>query len=237
MNPTRRQFSLNGAASKSKFLSVTGKLGTLLRAGRQLPSSRFLAPAAQAGVVGWMRSGTIGFLGVLVEAAGPSSPRAPARDDHWTLPSGAGTTKQVVGDAGSVVVPAEKAIITVTENKNGQEISLGMGDTLEVRLVSQPGTGYGWQVADPLPGMLRLVEKGLDLGGSGQAPSAPGALATAVFRFVPVGAGTGDLRLVYVRPWEKESAPKKAYTLHVRVRLDAPGDRGRSFPASEKEVL
>ena len=208
---------MNRAASKSKFLSVTGKLGTLLRAGHQPPSSAFLAPAAQGGVVGWLRSGTIGFLGVLVEAAGASSPRTPAGDDHWTLPSGAGTTEQVVGHAGNVA-PAEKAIITITENKDGQEISLGMGDTLEVRLASQPGTGYGWQVADPLPNVLRLVEKGLDLGGGGQAPSAPGALATAVLRFAPVGAGTGDLRLVYVRPWEKEAAPKKTYTLHVRVR-------------------
>jgi predicted secreted protein len=186
--------------------------------------------------MGWMRSGTIGFLGVLVEAAGACVLRVPAGDDHRTSPCGAGTTEQAVGHDDSVV-PTKKAIITVTEDKDGQEISLGMGDTLEVRLASQPGTGYGWQVAEPLPGVLRLVEKVLDFGGGGQAPRAPGAWATAVLRFAPVGAGTGDLRLVYVRPWEKESAAKKTYTLHVRVRLGAPRRSGRLFPVSEKEEV
>jgi inhibitor of cysteine peptidase len=167
--------------------------------------------------MGWIRSGTIGFLGVLVEAAGACPPRALAGDDHRTLPSGADAIEQVVAHAGGEAA-TEKAVITVNEDKDNQEISLGMGDTLEVRLASQPGTGYGWQVTDPLPSVLRLVEKTLDLGGSGQVPSAPGASAAAVLRFAPVGAGAGDLRLVYARPWEKEAVPKKTYTLHVRVR-------------------
>lgn len=184
----------------------------------------------------WIRSGTIGFLGVLVEAGGACPPRGPAGDDHRALPSEAGTTEQIVGHAGGVA-PTGKAIIIGTEEKDGQEISLGMEDSLEVRLVSQPGTGYGWQVAEPVPGVLRLVEKALDLGGGGHAPSAPGASATAVFRFAPVGAGTGDLRLVYARPWEKESVPKKTYTLHVRVRLDGPKRSGRVFPVSEKKEI
>ena len=167
--------------------------------------------------MGWIRSGTIGFLGVLVEAADACPPRALAGDDYRILPLGAALTEQVVAHAGGEAA-TEKAMITVNENKDDQEISLGMGDTLEVRLASQPGTGYGWQVANPLPSVLRLIEKTLDLGGGGQAPSAPGAPATAVFRFAPVGVGTGELRLVYVRPWEKESVPRKSYKLHVRVR-------------------
>jgi inhibitor of cysteine peptidase len=163
------------------------------------------------------RCGTIGFLGGLVEAGGACPLRASAGNNYRTLPCGADTTEQVVAHAGGDAA-TEKAVITVNEDNDNREISLGMGNKLEVRLASQPGTGYGWQVADPLPSVLRLVEKGLDFGGGGQAPSAPGASATAVLRFAPVGAGAGDLRLVYARPWEKEAVPKKTYTLHVHVR-------------------
>lgn len=236
MKPTQKQFSLNQAALGSRFPSVTDKLGTLFTGGRQPRGSGFLTPAAQGGVIGWIRSGAIGFLGVLVEAGGACPPGAPAGDNYRTLFSEAGPPEQVVGHAGGVA-PAEKSIITGTEDKNGQEISLVMGDSLEVRLASQPGTGYGWQVAGPLPGVLRLVEKALDLGDGSQAPNAPGASATAVLRFAPVEAGTGELRLVYVRPWEKASAPKKTYTLHIRVRSGTSQHSERGFPASEKEVL
>jgi predicted secreted protein len=213
MKPMQKRFSLNRAGLRSKSLTVTRNFGTLLTAECLPRISRFFAPAAQRAVMGWIRSGTIGFLGVLVEATGACPSRALAGDDSRTLPA---PTEQVVAHAGGEAA-TEKAMIIVNENKDDQEISLGMGDTLEVRLASQPGTGYGWQVASPLPSVLRLVEKTLDLGGGGQVPSAPGAPATAVFRFAPVGVGTGELRLVYVRPWEKESVPKKSYKLHVRV--------------------
>jgi inhibitor of cysteine peptidase len=235
MKPTQKQFFRTRAASCSRFPSVTCKLGALLTGGRQLQSSGFLTPAAQGGVIGWIRSGAIGFLGVLVEAGAACAPSAPAGDDYRTLSSEAGPTEQVIGHAGGVA-PAEKAIVTSTEDKNGQEISLVMGDSLEVRLASQPGTGYGWQLAGPLPAVLRLVEKALDLGGGGQAPNAPGASATAVLRFASVEAGTGELRLVYARPWEKESAPKKTYTLHIRVR-SGTSQHSERLTASEMEVL
>lgn len=217
MKPTQKRFSLSRAGLTSQSLRVTGNLGTLLAAACLPRNSRFFAPAAQRAIKGWIRTGTIAFLGLLVEAGGAGPPYALAGNDHRTLPAGADTTEQVVAQTAGEAAK-EKAVITVNEDRDNQEISLGMGDTLEVRLPSQPGTGYGWLVADPLPKVLRLVEKALDFGGTGQAPSAPGASATAVLRFAPVATGAGELRLVYARPWEKDSMPSKTYKLHVRVR-------------------
>lgn len=229
MNPWQEKFSRNRAALRGKFRSITGNFGTFLTGGHRPRAWGFFVRGAPGSVIGWIRSGTIGFLGVLVEANGAWATSAAVGDDCQTPTSATGPAEQVIRHVGVGAAPAEKAVVTVNEVKEGAEISLAMGDTLEVRLPSQPGTGYGWQVADPLPAMLRLAEKTLDLGGD-QAPSAPGASATVVLRFAPVAAGTGNLRLVYARPWEKDLLPKKTYTLHVRVRSDAPRRSGRELP-------
>lgn len=215
MKPTKKRFSLNDTGLRSKSLSAAGNFGTPLALGCRPWISTFSAPAHRA-VTRWISIGTIVFLGVIAQVAGACPLQALAGDEYQILPVEADTTQQLIGQAAPEAA-MEKTMITVNDDKNDKEVSLGMGDTLEVRLTTQPGTGYGWQVAEPLPNVLRLLEKTLDLGGGDQVPNAPGAPGTAVFRFAPAGVGTGELRLVYVRPWEKESAPKKSYKLHVRV--------------------
>jgi predicted secreted protein len=110
--------------------------------------------------------------------------------------------------------PAKSKVVTASDSDDGKEVTLSSSQTLEIRLVSVPGTGYGWKLAGPPPEILRLQEERLDVGGS----SAPGAPATAVLRFVPLRTGSGTIQLVYVRSWEKGVPPKKTYTLRVRVR-------------------
>jgi inhibitor of cysteine peptidase len=108
----------------------------------------------------------------------------------------------------------DERIVTAGERNNGKEIALSPSETLEIRLPSVPGTGYGWKVAEPLPSFLCLDEQRLDLGRSSTA----GAPATSIMRFVALGTGAGAIRLSYVRPWEKDVPPKKTYMLPVRVK-------------------
>lgn len=113
------------------------------------------------------------------------------------------------------VTPGSKSkVVTVNEADDGKEVTPSSSDILEIRLVSVPGTGYGWKLAGPPPEILRLEEERLDVGGS----SAPGVPATAVLRLTAVSSGAGTVRLAYVRSWEKGVPPKKTYTLPVRVR-------------------
>jgi predicted secreted protein len=105
-------------------------------------------------------------------------------------------------------------VVTASERNDGKEVTLSSSDTLEIRLTSVPGTGYGWKLAGLPPEVLRLEEERLDVTGS----ASPGAAATSILRFVPVSPGKGAIRLVYARPWEKGVPPKKTYTLRVHVR-------------------
>lgn len=105
-------------------------------------------------------------------------------------------------------------VITVGERDDGKEVTLSLSDTLEIRLTSVPGTGYGWKLAGPPPEFLCLEDERLDVGGAAVA----GAAATSILRFIPVRPGAKVIKLLYVRSWEKDVPPKKTYTLPVRVR-------------------
>lgn len=43
-------------------------------------------------------------------------------------------------------MPKSQDTVVVTDTHSGKRISIARGNVLVVRLESQPGTGYGWQV-------------------------------------------------------------------------------------------
>jgi len=116
--------------------------------------------------------------------------------------------------------------VPVTRSNSGQSIQLSKDQVLEVRLPSQPSTGYGWYVVNTSNnnelykkenvnnGIIKQIgnrefvsdEKSIDIVG------APG---TQVLRFVGVSKGTTDLKLVYVRPWLKDAEPLDVYKIKI----------------------
>ena len=105
--------------------------------------------------------------------------------------------------------------VRVTEQNNGQTIAIPLHGTLVVRLKSQLGTGYGWQV-------LKIEGRRLKLLGEPELESSPvgrpGEVEHQVFRFKALRTGISTLLLGYVRPWEKKVQPAKTFRLKVRVR-------------------
>jgi inhibitor of cysteine peptidase len=85
---------------------------------------------------------------------------------------------------------------------SGSAITLGVGDTFEVQLESNPTTGYGWIVAEQPDG---VVLESSDY----QAPdtSLVGAGGVEVFVFDATAAGAGTLRLDYVRSFDDPPVP------------------------------
>jgi inhibitor of cysteine peptidase len=77
------------------------------------------------------------------------------------------------------------------------EVSLDVGDQLDVQLESNPTTGYSWELG-PLPDGLQLVSSDFEEPG-GSLVGAPG---TQLFVFDVVGAGGGILRFEYVRVFD-----------------------------------
>jgi predicted secreted protein len=92
---------------------------------------------------------------------------------------------------------------------SADQVSLAVGDTLEIRLRQRGGTGYLWSVAKPSQ-LLTLTDDRTEL-----ESSAAGAAATRVLAFETAAEGEDDVRLELGRTWE--SRPIEMIDLRVTV--------------------
>jgi predicted secreted protein len=102
---------------------------------------------------------------------------------------------------------------TVTDADNGKTVQIKAGDVLEVRLGSNPSTGYAWYLQKQSTTLLKLS-------GQSQTQSTQpgvGRPIVQIFDFAPAGKGTGVLMLHYVRSWEPPDPNEQQYTLNVTI--------------------
>jgi len=102
----------------------------------------------------------------------------------------------------------------VTESDKGSEVALRVGDILEVRLRSQPGTGYKWYVHPNSSSLLTLIDE------TQTKPLTSGfdRPVIQVFRFGAKRRGSGILLLHYIRPWEGARPDEETYNVRVSIR-------------------
>ena len=101
---------------------------------------------------------------------------------------------------------------------DGAQKEIARGQVLFVTLESNPTTGYGWQVAEVDKSILRQVGDPEFKSSAQGNPPVVGTGGTQTFRFESVGAGTTTLKMIYVRPWEKDVPPVKTFTVQITVR-------------------
>lgn len=103
----------------------------------------------------------------------------------------------------------------VTASDNGSEIRLKTGETMVIRLESNPTTGYSWQV-------LEIDNSVLEQDGDSEFKTAPGnegsvgAGGEETIRFKALGPGKITLTLGYMRPWE-DLPPLQTFSIQVVV--------------------
>jgi predicted secreted protein len=109
-------------------------------------------------------------------------------------------------------VAASAATKIVTDADKGLAVQLKSGDVLEVRLSSNPTTGYDWYVHPQSTKLPKLT-------GQSQTDAAPGEgrPIVQIFKFEPKGKGTGTLLLHYVRSWEKPDPNEEQFSLQVTI--------------------
>jgi inhibitor of cysteine peptidase len=103
----------------------------------------------------------------------------------------------------------------VTEyTDDSQPIDVSVGDEFKIRLESNPGTGYSWELQKPLDeSIVKAVGNSEFEQGSTDAPGAPG---DEVLTYEAVGAGTTKIRLGYERSFEnKPPTDTKTFTVEV----------------------
>jgi inhibitor of cysteine peptidase len=103
----------------------------------------------------------------------------------------------------------------LSDADSGKTVELAVGAPLVIDLEENGTTGYAWALDGSVPDVLKAA------GDEFQPPADTGVVGAAgrrVFEYKAAVAGEGDLKLVYVRSWEKDVAPAKTFTVHVVVK-------------------
>ena len=107
----------------------------------------------------------------------------------------------------------------VTDADKGGVVHMKVVDQLEVRLKSNPTTGYMWYVEKESTPLLKLHHQSQT-----EVPVPPeekpglvGQPVFQVFTFEPRRAGTGALKLHYVRSWEAPTPDDEQFEIRVVI--------------------
>ena len=107
----------------------------------------------------------------------------------------------------------------ITDADKGGTVHLKARDTLELRLKSNPTTGFMWYVKKESTHLLKLTgqsETKPPEPGAGQ-PTMVGQPIVQIFEFQARQPGDGVLLLHYVRSWEAPSPDEEQFQVHVLV--------------------
>lgn len=104
-------------------------------------------------------------------------------------------------------------VFIADEGDNGQTVTMGIGDVLQVMLPENQSTGYLWAVVTNDEAVLRMSDEPAYEVDS----DVIGARGTKTFLFEAAGAGTSVLRLVNARQQESAVEPAATFELTVRV--------------------
>jgi len=104
--------------------------------------------------------------------------------------------------------------INVDAEMNGSSIELETGQTLTLKLDSNPTTGYDWDLIEIDPAILKQV---------GEVDYKPDSILTGsggvnTYTFETVASGAARLKLIYHRAWETDSPPLETFILDVVVK-------------------
>jgi inhibitor of cysteine peptidase len=93
---------------------------------------------------------------------------------------------------------AAEVTITVTKEQGGREITLKVGNILQIELPGRGGTGYLWSVENSCAPYLKLMDQATEKVGE----SRPGSPVMQVWRFKAEKPGAIEIKIAYYRPWE-----------------------------------
>lgn len=160
---------------------------------------------------------------------------------HASGETAAGEGEKTAGEGESVIMPSPEqeegptvATFHVWVKKKGsadkkpkefndpdEPVEVEEGLQFILVLESNPSTGYAWQLSEPLDEeLLRLVGMSFEKkGGShGEGEEVVGAPGEELWTFEALKAGSTEVKLEYVRPWEKEERPEETAVFEVKIK-------------------
>lgn len=102
----------------------------------------------------------------------------------------------------------------LTEADDGQSMKLRPGERLEVTLAGNPTTGYSWELVELDTAVVRPVGE-ISYRQEGQGIGAGGVFVAS---FEAITTGRTDLRMAYLRPFERDQSPAQTFAIRIVVR-------------------
>jgi inhibitor of cysteine peptidase len=124
-------------------------------------------------------------------------------------------TSRTAKHVATSTAPGAKPSVVVSESNYGKSIQVFVGQKLQVRLASNPTTGYSWSVRET-PAQLQLTKS--DYAADPQGKNAPGVARYQTVEFMAKSAGKGELKLGYRRPREKDTPPARTFSVTITVK-------------------
>jgi predicted secreted protein len=112
-----------------------------------------------------------------------------------------------------VKTQAQPRVLTFTEKDDGSQIELKTGDVLVLKLKAQFGTGYSWQISANDNKKLKLVNQSVET----ETDKSESGFETQVFKFKAKKTGQFEMKLQYIRVWEKDAEPLKKFGLKIQI--------------------
>ncbi len=98
-------------------------------------------------------------------------------------------------------------------------LEVQIGETFEVKLCSNPSTGFRWseeaQISDPA---VLQQEDHKFIGPESKSPPPPGTPGQEIWTFKTLKQGSSDIYLEYSRPWEGGKKGERTCTVNVVVK-------------------
>ena len=106
--------------------------------------------------------------------------------------------------------------ITLTERNHGDNLTLKINDTLEIRLESNPTTGYSWFLGEQIDNNIISITDPEFIQAK-KDKKLVGAGGYEVFTVKAISKGETSIILNYERPWEEEEEPIKTFEITILV--------------------
>lgn len=110
--------------------------------------------------------------------------------------------------------PSGRMSRTLSEKDTSSTVNMYVGETLEVVLEGNPSTGYRWEVASVDTAIMRQVGK-TEFKPNRKARGSGGMIT---MRFKAIAGGKTSLKLIFHRPFEKNTPPVKTFEVTVVVK-------------------
>jgi len=149
------------------------------------------------------------FFGVMLfSGTGCTAASKPADGNSSTVSTPAASTPAASTSTASTPATAAAQKL-LTEKETNSSLTFAASELFTIELASNITTGYSWEVTTLATNVVKLVSSEyLD-----PKQGVPGAGGKQRLTFQALTAGTTDLLLSYIRPWEKnkpvEPAPKR----------------------------